>query len=676
MQQYHFNEYDIQRSVLNFILSLGILPANLNEQDIILDGQIHRFKTREDKGSNTAGSYCIFTQHWPAGWVQDWRKGDAVSWTLKREELDDEGKSYFDDETYKKNLELSRKHQEELRKQREHDKLVASENARILFEQTSDTQDPYFAYLQRKGIHPHGVKFLNPYSTNETMLVPIYNINGVIQSIQYIDADGNKKYFYQAPISGGFFPFGLGDNPDIILVGEGYATMATVYELTGYPCVAAMDCGNLLHVCMALKGKYTNSKIIITADNDTRSEGNPGISRANHAKDKLNLLAVIAPTFSNEEFGSDWNDYYLLHGKQDTKRMLLKLIQWQCMNKDEQDEFLAREKLTELAIELDKNIQIPPEDFIGGIFPRKRISAVIAPPGTGKTWFLQKSVSDLSVGGSIFDGFAEESNPHKCLVFAGEAGTDLMIRRATETDWPVNKHNVKMYGMIDMEKKGISIMLDEDEGRNNIARIIDIHHPDIVFFDTLSSFHNSDENKSQEMKPIFRWLLTLADRHNIAVVLMHHSRKRLAKERKLALNQDDAIGSSIFNRLISVIISIEPTQDDNKTLMVKVLKSWFQEFMPFTYKLVEGENERTVMKVDLAPEGISNAKTELWDYLRKTYAPDEWFKASDVLQNVKDIMNLRQLQRYLASFVVGKKLKKKGQNKWVEYALVGFYDKE
>ncbi len=36
----------------------------------------------------------------------------------------------------------------------------------------------------------------------------------------------------------------------------------------GYPCVVAMNCGNLLAVAQALKEKYSKQIIIFLADND------------------------------------------------------------------------------------------------------------------------------------------------------------------------------------------------------------------------------------------------------------------------------------------------------------------------------------------------------------------------------------------------------------------------
>lgn len=72
-----------------------------------------------------------------------------------------------------------------------------------------------------------------------------------------------------------------------ILIAEGFATMATLYELTGYPCVAAMNCHNLYAVAEALKAKYPQNKILFLADNDFRTVSNPGFTSATEACNNL-----------------------------------------------------------------------------------------------------------------------------------------------------------------------------------------------------------------------------------------------------------------------------------------------------------------------------------------------------------------------------------------------------
>ncbi len=347
--------------------------------------------------------------------------------------------------------------------------------------------------------------------------------------------------------------------------------------------------------------------------------------------------------------------------------------------------------LDSLQTNLDNSIAPRPKVFIAGMFPRGSVSAVVAAPGTGKSWFLQLLASNLSVGGSVFNGFAEEKDSLKSLIFAGEAGVDLLFQRAYETHWPINKENIVVVGLIDAEKKNISLMLDKESGQNNIEHFVKKNRPDIMFFDTFASFHNKNENKSDDMKPIIRFLSMLAEKYNMAVVLLHHTRKSPAKMKKKPITLDDAIGSSVLIRLISVIIAIEAysakeseedyisvkkqsiqnaeNRAESKTMVVKVLKTWFSDFSPFTFSILT-ENGKTSVTIDLMPTFNEGEKVKfqafLLDYIRKTYDNAQWFKSSEIPTKipVDDSyyveISYRHIQRLLTIMVNQGCLRKKG----------------
>lgn len=59
------------------MLQNGIVPFD-HSLFISADGQIRRFRTHDDAQGETSGAYCIFSEHWPAGWVEDWRNGKGA----------------------------------------------------------------------------------------------------------------------------------------------------------------------------------------------------------------------------------------------------------------------------------------------------------------------------------------------------------------------------------------------------------------------------------------------------------------------------------------------------------------------------------------------------------------------------------------------------------------------
>lgn len=175
------------------------------------------------------------------------------------------------------------------------------------------------AYLQRKRVAGHGVR----YTPQGNMALPLLDGSGKIWGLQIIygQKDGKKgrdKDFWPAGLAKKAHWFQIGSPDWVILVAEGYATGASLHEATGYPVAVAFDAGNLLPVSAALHKKYPRAQILICADDDYRTAGNPGISAAQAAAVATNG-AWLAPTFAAErptdtKGPTDFNDLHVLEG--------------------------------------------------------------------------------------------------------------------------------------------------------------------------------------------------------------------------------------------------------------------------------------------------------------------------------------------------------------------------
>ena len=661
------DDFDIRAQFLDFLRANDCYPDD--NHNIIIDGSIHRYRLKGDSPGQKSGAYCVYNNGFPAGWVRDWHKGVTLNWHYNTLNLQQDQRAYFESPEYKAKAEAEKLLREKQLKEKQN---KAADSARIRINTLPEASENH-NYLKAKNVFPYGIKI-----DNGSLAIPMRDISGEIKSLQWIDQEGHKKFFPDAPVVGLFWAVGLdtlNENSEaIILLGEGFATMAKIYELTGFSCVAGFSCYYLKAIAKDLHEAFPKCKIIVTADNDKSTElkrdFNPGLD---HARELVKLglaFDVVFPEFEHPDDGSDWDDFALLYGDDKTAPILNDKIYWASMSKEEKKEIETRQSLEAISHTLDPNIQLPPQEFIGGLFPRKFLSLLIAPPGTGKTIFMQKFVSDLSIGGSIFDGFAEDEPPRKSLILAGEAGYELLVRRGASMKWSIDPMKVRVVDQYEAEIKNIPVMLDDPEGWLNVLRLVDMHKPDILFIDTLSSFHEKDENKATEMKPIIKRLSSLARDKNIAIVPVHHSRKRLSHERSLSLNQDDVIGSSIINRLVGLIICIEPMKDDENVLLVRPLKSWFSTFMPFTYTLKQGLYGGTIVQTDLAPASVNNSKIAVWNYLVSNFSSGEWFSTAQImLSEIEGNVADWQLRRILADFVKTGKLQRRGVKKSLEFCV-------
>lgn len=247
-------------------------------------------------------------------------------------------------------------------------------------------------------------------------------------------------------------------------------------------------------------------------------------------------------------------------------------------------------QILSLARPMSRELQAQERDAIGGLFPRGYMSILAAPAGTGKTWFMQYLCCQLSMGGNILAGLRTKHPSMKSLIFAGETGRDLLIRRLKQTSWECRPELLIIYDAIELQRNNINIMLNEPEGRATFLTILAAEAPDIVFLDTLLSFHSADESKQQDMGSIYRFLLKTSSDCNCAIVVNHHTRKRNNKNPAQVLGQDDVIGTSAGVRLAASVYIAEPESDllahadaEFPTVWVRNVKTWDAKLPPFSF---------------------------------------------------------------------------------------------
>jgi putative DNA primase/helicase len=85
------------------------------------------------------------------------------------------------------------------------------------------------------------------------LLIPLYDSDGTLHSLQFIDADGAKRFKTGGRKQGCYFS--IGQPKDVLCLAEGYATAASISEATGHAVAVAFDAGNLLSVAKVLREK-------------------------------------------------------------------------------------------------------------------------------------------------------------------------------------------------------------------------------------------------------------------------------------------------------------------------------------------------------------------------------------------------------------------------------------
>lgn len=217
----------------------------------------------------------------PAGYLKNNRSGEELKWKSKGYAVSQEERAAQQEQTHK----------------------AAARRVQAQARGLQPTD-----YLRAKGIQAHEGALTD--AQGRTTFLPAADKGGKQWSMQYIDGEGGKRFARDSRKEGCFHAVGglkALEQAPVIVMGEGYATMATLKEQLGLPAtVAAFDAGNLLPVAKALREKFPDQPILVAGDDDralaTTLGTNPGREKAAAAARAVGGKAIF-PIFAPGENG-------------------------------------------------------------------------------------------------------------------------------------------------------------------------------------------------------------------------------------------------------------------------------------------------------------------------------------------------------------------------------------
>lgn len=287
--------HDTIQNFRTAMLDKGLTPPDVIEAD----GQLHRFHVEGDKPGTLNGYYILHFDGRSAGMFGSWKTGLRSTWAAHGKRMSDTEREAF------ANLIEAVRLKAQAERRADHEARAIEARAEW---DVAAPADPMHPYLTRKGVKPHNLR-----QRAGLLIVPLFDIYGLLWNVQRIAADGGKR-FKPGRAGGLFSPIGDLTSPTTILICEGWATGATLHEETGHPVLCAMNAGNLLRVAMAARSAWAGAYLVIAADNDRQTEGNPGVTCATAAA-KATGAKLIVPEFPEGMAGSDFNDLAMLRRK-------------------------------------------------------------------------------------------------------------------------------------------------------------------------------------------------------------------------------------------------------------------------------------------------------------------------------------------------------------------------
>ena len=486
------------------IAASGLIPPTI----VTLDGKLHRFKSGskgEGGHGDKPGWYIAYGDGIPAGRFGCWRSGLESSWRA------DIGRAFSPAEEMahtRRMAEAKATREAEQARTRE----IASNNVDFIFSNAIGAA-PEHPYLTRKGIQPHGARITG----DGRLVIPLYNQDGELSSLQYISDDGGKQYHPGGATGGCFNILGTMDEPGRVYIAEGFATAATIHETTGRPCVVAFSANNLVPVCSTITDNFGHTReIVIVADNDASGIGQ---KYANQASAKYGARVIVPP------IPGDANDY-----KQ------------------------AGEDLAALLEPVPDDWLTQADDFCKQPSPIKwlvkswlqstALIMVHGPSGGGKTFAVLDWCLRMASGNEDWAGF--KVRPASVVYLAGEGHHGLRGRVAAWT------HHHKS-GRLNMWLSKDGCDLNTPEGFRRVVDSVSTlpSVPSLIVVDTLHRFLLGDENSAQDAKTMLDACNALMNKFNCAVLLVHHT--GVSDEA-----QHRARGSSAWRGALDIEISIVP----------------------------------------------------------------------------------------------------------------------
>jgi len=302
------NNYQIIDAFKAAMRESGVEPPI---EPIQADGKWHRYHIDGHKPGTKNGAYKMHLDGKPNGLFEDHKAGISGKWkagtaTKPLTQVD------------RQQIEATQKQSEEQRFKRYE---LTANAARHLLDIAKPLIGNDHPYLLKKRVDSHGLHRLKVWTkrhkndagqweslnVHNVLLVPLLDINGKLWNLQAIFPEshstlGRDKDFMNGGRLGGLFHVIGKPGPEVIIC-EGYATGSSLHTATCYQVLCAMSASNLLNVAQAVRAVDYRKKIIIAADNDLKTPGNPGLTAAKKASQAVRGLLAVPP------IAGDFNDF-------------------------------------------------------------------------------------------------------------------------------------------------------------------------------------------------------------------------------------------------------------------------------------------------------------------------------------------------------------------------------
>ena len=470
------------------------------------DGKLHRFSSKGKRGDD-AGWYVYHGAGIPAGSFGCWRTGISQSWRA------DIGRALSRDEesAHWARVDAMRR-EREAEEARGHTEAAIKAAAIWKAAQPAAEDHPY---LTRKKIKAHGARF-----HNGALVIPLRDGDN-LHSVQFIQPDGEKRFMTGGRIAGCYFSIGNPKGAAALCIAEGYATGATIFEATNYPVAVAFNAGNLEPVARALLAKFPDVTLIVCADDDAVTDGNPGMTKATAAALAVGGKLAVPDFGSDRPDGvSDFNDLAAHCGAEVVAEAIAqaRTPAGKSENEATAGTSKTRTPITVRVLDVQReNVSWLWQDRV----PIGKLTLIEGNPGLGKSWLTLAIATAVSTGSALPGDVAREAA--NIILMSAEDGLADTIRPRLEDMGAALDRVIALRGMVNEKGEEHTISLAD---LDVLGEAIIAAKPRLVIVDPIIAFTaGKDTHKANEVRSLLAPLAALAEKHGCAIVAVRHLNK-------------------------------------------------------------------------------------------------------------------------------------------------------
>jgi putative DNA primase/helicase len=446
-------------------------------------------------------------------------------------------------------------------------------------------------YLIQKGIEAHGARLyhgsliIGGMECDGALMISM-SLNRRITSLQFINRDGEKRFLPDGE-KGGYLIGALKSNQPVCIC-EGFATGCSIHNATGCTVVVAFDAGNLRKMAEALRAKQPHIPIIVCADDDHATPGNPGCAKATEAAEAVGGV-VVMPDFGDDlpQDATDFNDMSELRGEEAVNRVICAGIEQARANDRQPSKNQKNENIARVELLPGSQIEIKAVSWLWeGWLASGKLHILGGAPGTGKTTIAMWLAATVADGKRWPD--STESPVGNVVIWSGEDDpADTLVPRLSLAGADLKR----VYFVNVVRDANGTRTFDPARDIGPLQRTLsELGDVKLLIIDPIVSAVAGDSHKNAEVRRGLQPLAQLATSTGCALLgITHFSKGTAGRDPLERITGSLAFGALARVVLVAAKVEKEGEDEDEKSILVRAKSNIGPDHSGFVYELDQAD---------------------------------------------------------------------------------------